>query len=273
MSQILTNATDTQLADALEQNLFAYFRSMSAVPGGALHEGETLSYHDACQPAPLLRGVWNARLAPEQMDAAISEMQDWFTGRGSDFVAWWFNSHTAPELLQRLETRGFEMDYSAPGMALDTATLSKTLTLPDGLEIVRARDEKTLADFSTVIYKSYKDRGMALESAQAFEMATRALGVESAPWRIYVGYMDGKPVATNLAFNGGGVTGLFCIATLPDYRGRGIGAAVTLAPLYEADADAQYAVLFSSKSGKPVYERIGFREVGMNIGRYVWYRD
>jgi ribosomal protein S18 acetylase RimI-like enzyme len=85
--------------------------------------------------------------------------------------------------------------------------------------------------------------------------------------------MDGKPVATNLAFNGGGVTGLFCIATLPDYRGRGIGAAVTLAPLYEADADAQYAVLFSSKSGKPVYERVGFREVGINIGRYVWYAD
>ena len=273
MNQILTNATDAQLADAIVQNLFAYFRANTNVPGGALHERATLSYHDACQPAPLLRGVWNARLAPEQMDAAITEMQDWFRGRGSDFVAWWFSSRTTPELPQRLEARGVEMEYRASGMALDTAILSETLVLPDGLEIVRAQDGQTLTDFSAVIYESYKDRGMTLEAAQAFEMATRALGIEATPWRVYVGYMDGKPVATNLAFDGGGVTGLFCIATLPEYRGRGIGAMVTLAPLYDADEDAQYAVLFASKSGKPVYERLGFREVGMNIGRYVWYAE
>lgn len=279
MTPILRNATDAELGTAIEENLFAFFRASSAVPGGALYEGERFSAHDACQPAPLLRGVWRGRkppapFTPEEMDDAIAEAQAWMRARHSDFVAWWFSSRQAPELFERLEAHGFRLDYQSPGMALDTTHLDARLTLPDELEIVEARDARTLADFSAVIFESYKDRGMSLEAAQAFEQVTLALGVETSPFRLYVGYMDGKPVATNLAFNGGGVTGLFCIATVPAYRGKGIGAAVTLYPLYEMrDRGYQYAVLFSSKSGKPVYERVGFREVGLKVGRYVWYDE
>lgn len=280
MSQILTNATDAELGVAIEENLFAFFRAASAIAGGSLYEHETMSMHDACQSAALFKGVWRTRLKPEQMDAAIAEAQDWFRKRGLEFMAWWFSSRQTQELFKRLEAHGFALDYSAPGMALDMTTLGERLalpaglTLPDGLTITEARDAQTLADFSTVIFESYKDHGMSLEAARAFERATLALGIYDAPWRLYVGYVDDKPVATNLAFDGGGVTGLFCIATVPECRGRGIGAAITLAPLYETrDAGYQYAVLFASESGLRVYERTGFREVGMSIGRYMWYDE
>jgi ribosomal protein S18 acetylase RimI-like enzyme len=271
MSEILTNASDTELGVAIEENLFAFFRANSAVPGGALYESETVNYHDACQPAALFKGVWRARLTPEQMDDAIGQAQNWFRARGSDFFAWWFNSTQPPALFERLKAHGFEFDYSSPGMALDYRMLSETLTLPDGLTIVEALDEKTLADWSFALHAANQHYHLPMEAAQSFEKVTLALGAHEAPWRLYVGYMDGKPVATNLAYNGGGVTGLFCIATIPEYRGRGIGAAITLAPLYDARAVGyQYGVLFASDSGMPVYERIGFRYVGMKIGRYVW---
>jgi ribosomal protein S18 acetylase RimI-like enzyme len=270
MSEILTNANDTELGVAIEENLFAFFRANSAVPGGALYESETVSYHDACQPAALFKGVWRTRLAAEEMDAAILQAQDWFRARGSDFFAWWFNSTQSPALFERLEAHGFELDYSAPGMALDYDVLSETLALPDGLEIVEALDKKTLADWSFALHAANQHYHLPMEAAQSFEKATLALGIYDAPWRLYVGYVDGKPVATNLAYNGGGVTGLFCIATVPEYRGKGIGTAITLAPLYAAYENSQYAVLFASESGMPVYERIGFRYVGMKIGRYVW---
>jgi len=142
------------------------------------------------------------------------------------------------------------------------------------LEIIEARDEQTLTDWSLVLHAANQHYHLPMESAQAFEKATLALGIHNAPWRLYVGYMDGKAVATNLAYNGGGVTGLFCIGTIPEYRGRGIGTAITLAPLYDArDEGYQYGVLFASEFGMPVYERIGFRYVGMNIGRYVWSEE
>lgn len=205
------------------------------------------------------------------MDAAIVGAQDWFRARGSDFFAWWFNSTQPPELFERLEAHGFELDYSAPGMALDFQYLrSVRRRRPQGLKIVEALDEQTLSDWSLALHAANQHYHLPMEAAQAFEKATLALGGR-APWQLYVGYMDGKPVATNLAYNGGGVTGLFCIGTVPEYRGRGIGAAITLAPLYDARvAGYQYGVLFASESGMRVYERIGFKAVGIKIGRYRW---
>jgi len=50
------------------------------------------------------------------------------------------------------------------------------------------------------------------------------------------------------------------------------GAAITLQPLLEArDQDGyQYAVLFSTEMGIPVYKRIGFRLTDIRINRYLW---
>lgn len=102
--------------------------------------------------------------------------------------------------------------------------------------------------------------------------AALKIGIGKTPWRVYVGYLDGKPVATNMLFNGGGVASVYAVATLPSAQGQGIGAAITLKPLLEArDRDGyKYAVLFSTEMGVKVYERIGFRMTDVRINRYLW---
>ena len=90
-------------------------------------------------------------------------------------------------------------------------------------------------------------------------------------WRLYVGYLNGRPVATNILFNGAGVASVYGVGTLPEARGKGIGAAITLKPLLDARAQGyRYGVLFATEMGVPVYRRLGFREVGCTIGRYLW---
>ena len=74
-----------------------------------------------------------------------------------------------------------------------------------------------------------------------------------------------------MLFNGAGVAAVFGVATAPEARGKGIGAAITLIAYQEAkQMGYRHGVLFATDLGAPVYRRIGFRDVGATISRYLW---
>ena len=70
----------------------------------------------------------------------------------------------------------------------------------------------------------------------------------------------GRPVAASSLVPGRGVAGVYCVATLPEARGRGLGTALTVLPLLEArEMGFHTGVLQSSDMGYPIYQKIGFR--------------
>ena len=81
--------------------------------------------------------------------------------------------------------------------------------------------------------------------------------------RLYAGWVDGVPVSTAASMpsdNAG--AGIFNVATPPEHRRNGYGAAVTARAVADALADdATWAWLQSSADGYPVYQRIGFRTI------------
>lgn len=87
------------------------------------------------------------------------------------------------------------------------------------------------------------------------------------PTRAWLAEVDGEPAAASVAHAYAGVTLVEYVATLPQARGRGAGAAVTWAATL---ADPQRpAVLVASDDGRPVYERMGY----VAIERWtVWLR-
>jgi GNAT superfamily N-acetyltransferase len=77
-----------------------------------------------------------------------------------------------------------------------------------------------------------------------------------------------------MLFNGGGVASVYAVGAVPAARGKGIGAAITLRPLLEArEMGYRHAVLFSTEMGYRVYQRIGFRDCGVRINRYLWRKS
>ena len=78
--------------------------------------------------------------------------------------------------------------------------------------------------------------------------------------RCYVGELGGRPVTTGLAVTFGGCTGIFNVATLPGFRGRGFAGAVTARAVADGlAAGAAWCWLESAPAAVSVYRRIGFQ--------------
>jgi len=77
------------------------------------------------------------------------------------------------------------------------------------------------------------------------------------------------PTATCMAIEHKDIISLHHIATLPDFRGKGLGKSVTIAPLIEAKDHAKIAILGASAMGKQIYEKLGFKSYGI-LHRYVY---
>lgn len=77
---------------------------------------------------------------------------------------------------------------------------------------------------------------------------------------VYVGYTGDVPVASGLGWRTGRTIGVYAIATIPEARRRGYGAAMTARVVMDGLASGcDVAVLQASAVGRPVYERLGFK--------------
>jgi ribosomal protein S18 acetylase RimI-like enzyme len=272
-------------ATSVSRNLAALFGAMTDLPGSERDVRAGMVRHLAFPTNPMFKGVSATDLKPEAVDRAIVETVDWFRSRGAPFFFWWTGPETRPaDLGDRLRAHGLlsmeeQQQVLAPGivqaasgapvmvMDLDSADFTPAEHLPAGFSLRQVTDAEGLAAFKKVFCATYVIPDWA---GQAWVDATLAFGA-NAPWRIFVGELDGRPVATNILFNGGGVASVYGVAVLPEVQGRGLGGAVTLAPLRLARAEGyRLACLFSSEKGIAVYRRLGFADTGARIDRYMW---
>lgn len=283
---ILREADAATLAGTAEQNLFALFRAMARLPGGVCERAQGLSRHLSFPGNPMFKGIWAADLPGDGADAAIDATLDWFRAQGAPFLFWWTGPASRPrDLAARLEARGLRsmerqaaefapgivtQAAGAPVMVLDLAGVDFAAPHlhPPGLDIRQVQDAAGLADFARVFVATY---GVPDWAGQAWVDATLGFSGNACPWQVFVGYADDRPVATSIVFAGGGTVSPYGVATLPDCRRRGFGAAITLAPLRAARAVGyRYASLFATEAGRPVYARLGFAETGGWIDRHLW---
>jgi ribosomal protein S18 acetylase RimI-like enzyme len=175
------------------------------------------------------------------------------------------------EQTQELAKGILSTEQGSPCMVAELDKMNESVLdrAPASFAIREISNEKELYDFKKVFVDTYEIPDWA---GQAWVDASLSMDIGKTPWRLFVGYLNNEPVATNMLFNGGGVASVYAVATVPAVRGLGIGAAITLQPLLEArDQDGyKYAVLFSTEMGVPVYQRIGFRLTDVRINRYLW---
>jgi GNAT superfamily N-acetyltransferase len=120
------------------------------------------------------------------------------------------------------------------------------------LAITEVTDRSTALRFERVLIDGYPVAEMA-DAPPGSLIDERAMGHGLRAW---LATADGVDVSVATAFTHSGVIQVEMVATRPDARGRGYGAAVTWAATL-ADPTLP-AVLVASDDGRPVYERMGF---------------
>ena len=268
MDPILTDTSEPTLTAAFETNLFSMFELFKQWPQAELHDTPELMWTITDIPFPLFNSVLRARLPSGTSDDVIDSIIAEYKSRNVPMM-WWTGPSTQPsDLGTNLSERGFHSSVN-PGMSVDLTSLPESYALPNDLLIKRVENEAELDIYCRVVADVF---GMPGFVADAFFDLFLNLGFDS-PFINYIGSINNEVVATSAVFLGGGVAGIYNVATVESARQKGIGAAMTAIPLLEArSAGYRVGTLESSESGFNVYRKLGFQEY-CKISRYIWMGD
>ena len=217
-------------------------------------------------PDPYKNVVASATFDDATADRRIAEIAAAFAERGLPYLWWRAPFHGPSDLGRRLQRAGIRSLGASPAMAMDLAGLPGSEAPPAGLEIRAVTDDDGLRDYLEV-QRGEPMPGSASAGVRAVTAAAilahtgPRLALEPVPLR-YVGWFDGRPVATSRLSLAGGAAGIYAVNTLAEVRGRGIGRAMTFAVLHAGrGAGYRIATLQSSDVGYGIYRRMGFRDV------------
>lgn len=179
---------------------------------------------------------WNrvprAQLAPETVDERVAWVIARARALGVPFL-WDIGPSMRPlDLGGHLLRHGFSDEGEEPAMGVALANLPETLPLHDGVTIERVSDRAAQEQWVRTSCEGFGMPPSAVEPEVA-AMAHDSLGDDAAA-HYYLARLHGEPVATSALTLAAGVAGIFAVSTLEAARGRGIGTAVTLAPLLDA---------------------------------------
>lgn len=268
-SDVLTDATDEQLALAVEANGVECCLTWAAWPGMERRDDEFLTTTMTDVPFPFFNNVFRPNIPDSKVDEVVERVLKLARKRNVPMF-WWTGPTTKPEDLgERLLQKGFEHGFEAPAMAVDLRHMnSHHGEVPRSFVIQEVTDEELLKDWCDVMAPVYEFPDFAAKPW--FEMlAHLGLGADQ-PLRHFIGYLDKQPVASASLYLDSSVGGISSVATHPDFRRQGFATAITLVSLEEARRlGYRYGVLFSSPMGLGVYNKIGFREFGKG-NCYVW---
>ena len=257
MRTALADFSPATLVRANRANLYEFFRYFKNSPSMEFTNSDGLSRWSCRFQFAWFNGILCARDAKPADGAYLDDSLAYFRARDTNEISCWLedgvNLAGWEPLLAR---RGFHFEEGPGGMSVDLHRLNETVPIPDGVEIATVNDEKGVRDCAQVQVHGY---GFPPDSEEIAIDFVAGLGLDT-PYRGYVAYSEGKPVSTAGVFFGEEVAGIYSVTTLKEERGKGIGAAVTLAPLLEARTMGyRVAILQSSKLGLPVYQRLGFQ--------------
>jgi predicted GNAT family acetyltransferase len=179
---------------------------------------------------------------------------------GRDFpTAVLYTEAVSDAVAQSLVDQGFENHGAMPAMAVDIERIGAT-ALPPGYEWARigaGSDGQAWAETLAV--------GYGLPAALARMFSPEALGADMAPGaqvQFFGIRRNGRLVATSLLFLADGLAGIYCVATLSEERGKGLGAHVTAEALRTAHRlGYRVGILQSSDDGHSVYLGLGFADL------------
>jgi GNAT superfamily N-acetyltransferase len=152
-----------------------------------------------------------------------------------------------------LSERGHLLDGAPRSMALELSELRRPeRPPPPGAELVPA----SMSDVAAINDAAY---GLAEGGwSAAVDRFAPGLSIHTT-----MAVLDGEPVSCAIVIDSGDDACVSAVATLPEQQGKGLAPTILTELLEDArDRGLRTGSLQASKAGAPVYERLGFTDVG-----------
>jgi ribosomal protein S18 acetylase RimI-like enzyme len=205
-----------------------------------------------------LNMVWNEKPLVQEDSRSIEDIKISFQQTGLPFWCWIFPCGRSQATSDILQAAGFNVIYSIPCMLADL-NRPEPDTNDHGLKVVQVQDEETLRLWEEVSFAGFD---FPPETQHQYNHFVGTFNLTAgSPQKFFLVYYNEQPVATSLLFLHDNAAGIYFVSTLPEFRQKGIGLAVTRATMQAArHAGVQYATLQSSPDGLHVYRQAGFQE-------------
>lgn len=252
---------------AIKTNWENYHYCLARSPSVELSIGRYLTWFVTKVPDHFMNLVVCTDLPPDGMQGLVEDALAHFRSLGVEKISWLAREGTLTmDARQSLESHGLTFNESGFEMAADLTSLPEAPPMPDGLEIRQVFTGRELHQWIHVASIGF---GLSKEWEPVwYDFFT--LAACELPFRTYLALLDGRPVGTSQLFTSAGVAGIYNVTCLPEARNRGIGKAITYAPLLDARSlGYKVAILQASQLGYPVYRRLGFQDFG-RLSVYRW---
>ena len=226
----------------------AWERLYAAAGGRFERRADLIALSCARLPVPQANGAW----VVEDSEAAAAALPQAIEEAEALGVPAWVQTRPGHERTRRVAAElGLTHVELVPAMVIRPDELAPSESTLE-IDVIAEDDvERTVAILATAFEAPH-------DLFDWFGRLTWSL--EGASW--YVGRVGDEIVSTAVGYTYGPATGVFNVATPPEHRGRGYGAALTARCVQDGfDAGAELAYLQSSELGHGVYRRLGFRDV------------
>ena len=272
MQNILSDFSEEKVVkESIKENWKHYHYCLGRSPCVELSIGRYLTWFITNMPDHFMNLVVCTELPSEGADELVGNALSHFRSSNIKRLSWLAEECvSATEIRKSLVAHGLTFEKSfATKMAVDLMPLRESTALPTGLKIIPVEDRKTLSKWIHVA-------SIGFGVPEEFESTWYDFFVEAVldlPFRNYLALLNGQPVGTSQLFLSAGVAGIYNVTCVPEARGQGIGAAITVAPLlYARDVEYRIGILQASDLGYRVYRRLGFQDFGQ-LSVYLWEND
>ncbi len=267
---ILKNPNQSEIEHAIEFNLYEFFRSMVHIDLEHIQYEETEEFSRFSTGIPFFffNGVIDSHISSENAIKKIKDNITYFEKRQEPFLWVLGPSSTPKNMGELLIKNGFILDKLL-GMAYNLKILDTERELINKVEIIKIENMETLKVWNDIILTGFAFPKEFL-SDFFYNAFSFILLNDRASASAFLAYYDGNPIASSLVLYEAGVAGIHMVTTLEESRGKGIGTAITLAPLNEAKKlGYETAILHSTEMGLNMYKQMGFKEY-CTIEVFIW---
>lgn len=233
-----------------------------AAPNSEVRELHGVLLTNAAVESPVFNAAFLLRAVaddPVELDRRVAIAKVYYAAHGLDW-SFWICEDLLPSALRRkaagiLERRGLRTVTVCPGMIADRLEPpSQQCPRIDCRPVADAETRLAFCHITSICFRIPFGTSLAIYDSPA---------TWDSGFTAYIGYRDGVPLATAATLEAGGVIGLYSVATLPEYQGRGIGEAITRYAVGRAreSSSCRRIVLQATRQGGALYRRLGFREV------------